>query len=241
MKLLLDIGNTRLKWALHDGALQPAAAVEHQGRPLEFFAALPLPLVSEVHIACVPRLLDAPAWRAAVQARCGVQAQIAVSAAEWRGLRSAYAEPHRLGVDRWLNLVAGWSAVQGAFCVVSAGTALTFDRVDAQGRHLGGFIAPGLGSMLSSLSQVTASATVQGLEDSQALGRDSASAIRQGAAFSAHGAILLALQAPGADAQEQRLITGGDAPMLLPRLGAGWQHCPHLVLQGLLALAAPSP
>lgn len=241
MRLLLDIGNTRLKWALHGTRLEPGAPRVHAGRPLQAFADLQLPRVEEVHIACVPRLLDASAWTAAVQSRWGLQPRIAASAAEWRGLRSAYAEPHKLGVDRWLNLVAGWSAVQGAFCVVSAGTALTFDRVDAQGRHLGGFIAPGLGGMLSSLSQVTASAPVQGLPDSRELGRDSAAAIRQGAAFSAHGAILLALQAPGADAREQRIITGGDAPLLLSRLGEGWQHRPHAVLEGLLALATTSP
>ncbi len=69
------------------------------------------------------------------------------------------------------------------------------------------------------------------------LGRDSVSDIGQAAFFAATGVIAQALRASGADPAERRFITGGDGSALLPHLDGPWQHRPHLVLEGLLALA----
>src|SRR3546814_5490867 len=66
------------------------------------------------------------------------------SSAGWHGLRNAYREPERLGVDRWLAMIAAWHTHRGAACIANAGTALTVDVIDAQGQHLGGIIAAGL-------------------------------------------------------------------------------------------------
>lgn len=238
MILLLDVGNTRLKWATWDGAFQFGDALIHHDKPLEQFAQKTWRGISAVWISLVPRVQDIAAWTAAVQQQCGLTPQFARSQAEWCGLRSAYAQPEKLGVDRWLALVALWNQQQTPFCVISAGTALTFDRVNAQGQHLGGVIAPGLGSMLHSLLHATRTPqSDQTHHYNNQLGRDSVSAIRQGAFFAATGVIAQALRAPGADPAERRIITGGDASALLPHLDGPWQHRPHLVLEGLLALA----
>jgi type III pantothenate kinase len=237
--LLLDIGNTRLKWALWDGALQAAAPQPHGDQPVELFRQRQWPAVGQVWISCVPRLRDEAQWRAAVRERCGLDPAIVRAQAGWRGLRSAYPQPEKLGVDRWLGMVAAWAEARTPFCVLGAGTALTFDRVHGDGRHAGGLIAPGFGSMQKALLNVTvtASGTHAHVHDDR-LGHDSESAIRQGAWFAARGVIENALRAtPAAEPAERRILTGGDAEQLLALLPPGWSHRPHLVLEGLLALA----
>lgn len=238
MILLLDVGGTRLKWATWDGSFQFGDAVVHNDNPLELFEQQSWHGVSAVWISLVPRVRDVEGWTAAVQKRFGLMPQFGQSRAEWRGLRSAYAHPEKLGVDRWLAMVALWSEQQSPFCVISAGTALTFDRVNAQGQHLGGVIAPGFGSMhraLLSATRTTPEATAH--RYGPQLGQDSIGAIHQGAFFAAMGVIGQALQAPGADPAERRIITGGDGPVLIPYLVGPWQHRPYLALEGLLALA----
>lgn len=239
MKLLVDVGNTRLKWALWDGALQTGEPLPHGGDPWAVFAAQRWPAVQEVWLSAVPRLGEAARWQAVVQASCGIAPQLPRSRAEWRGLRNVYPQPERLGIDRWLAMVAVWSQQRGPFAVLSAGTALTFDRVDREGRHLGGIIAPGYGSALASLLQVTATATPAAVPaDPRGLGTSSETAIRQGALFAALGAVEHCLRAPGADPDELLVLTGGDAAKLLPQLPGVWQRRPQLVLEGLLALSA---
>lgn len=238
--LLLDVGNTRLKWALWDGALKVGKAVPHAGQPIASFTGGHWPHAEQVWISCVPRLRDEVAWANAVQQVCGLPPHLVTASAEWQGLHNRYVEPRKLGVDRWLGMVALWSERRAPFCIVGAGTALTFDRVDAQGLHRGGLIAAGFGSMQQALLKVTVTDASESPTYHAGLGENSEAAIRQGAFFAAMGVIERALRAPGADAAEQRIITGGDAPALLPHLGAGWTHRPHLVLEGLAALARSS-
>lgn len=235
--LLLDVGNTRYKWALWNGQLQVGAAIAHADQPVAAFCGSHWPKVKEVWISCVPRLRDEAQWNAAVLQVCGLTPHIVVAGAEWKGLRNRYAEPRKLGVDRWLGMVAVWATRAAPFCIVSAGTALTFDRVAGDGLHGGGLIATGFGSMQRALLRVTVTDARHEPEYHEGLGENSEAAIRQGAYFAAMGIIERALRAPGADAAEQRVITGGDAELLLPHLGKGWTHRPNLVLEGLLALA----
>lgn len=243
--LLLDVGNTRLKWARWDGEYQESGAVVHRDQP---WALLALMLPTQLHarpaavwLACVPRLRQPPLWQAAVEQTFNIQPQIVLAQAQWQGLSNAYAEPEKLGVDRWLAMLALWQELRGPFCVAAAGTALTFDRVAALGQHLGGVIAPGLVSAQHSLLNVTVTTAAAGADYHQDLGRYSVEAIRQGSFFAACGVIEHSLRAPGADVAEKRFLTGGDADALIPHLGPGWQLRHNLVLDGLLALARNSP
>ena len=238
MILLIDVGSTRLKWATWDGQFQFGDALAHAEKPLEIFSTLSLTKVSAVWISLVPRMGDVEGWSAAVQQKFGIAPHFVQSRAEWRGMRSAYSQPEKLGVDRWLALVALWNEQPSAFCVVSAGTALTVDRVNAQGQHLGGVIAQGFGSMHRSLLSATLTTfSDTGHRYGPELGQDSLAAIAQGTFFATIGVIGNALRAPGADPAERRIITGGDSAALIPYLTGPWQHRPHLVLEGLLALA----
>lgn len=243
MILLLDIGNTRAKWASSDGtALQGHGTVAHAGDPLRALAGQTLPGADALWVSAV-HSLDRSQLEAGLRKLTGLAPRLVRAAAGFDGLVNSYAEPQRMGADRWLAMVALWSQLRSPFCLVGAGTALTFDHVDAAGQHQGGLIAPGLTSMQHRLLSVT-----QGRPQELArpygehLGRDTESAVRQAALFSSLGVIERGLRAAGEESAGARFITGGDAPDLLPRLGAGWQQRPHLVLEGLQVLAAqPEP
>jgi type III pantothenate kinase len=240
MMLLLDIGNSRLKWATWDGhALADSIALEHGGDPAAVIAVLPAMSPAAVWIAQVMGAPHEQNIAGAIQQRFGLAPKLAHSREQYLGFKCAYADASRLGVDRWLMLLAAWREQRGACCVVSAGTALTFDAVDAAGQHLGGFIAPGLAAMLKATLGSTRFATFDlGADYGSGLGDDTEACVRQGAFLACVGAVDRGLSAAGVSGP--RFICGGDAATLLPGLGAGWQHRRDLVLEGLLVLARQS-
>jgi type III pantothenate kinase len=195
--------------------------------------------VNAVWIAQVMGAPHEPKIASAIQGRFGLAPQFARSRDEYLGLKCAYADPSRLGVDRWLMLLAAWREQRGACCVVSAGTALTFDAVDVQGQHMGGFIAPGLAAMLKATLGSTRFATFDlDAEYDAGLGDNTEACVRQGAFLACVGAIDRGLSTTGVSGP--RFICGGDAATLLPQLDGAWQHRRDLVLQGLLVLARQS-
>ena len=232
--LLLDVGNTRLKWArVHAAEMGPVEAQVHGGQPLSLLSAIPVG-ADRIWLASV---MGSPVTTALVEAleQRGAQVQLARVPAECAGLRVAYREPGRLGVDRWLGMLGLWTRLGTAFQVVSAGTALTFDAVNAQGQHLGGFIAPGIRAMeKATLGSTRFETTVLPVPTDLRLGVDTEQCVVQGALHAAVGAVERAAQggmAPG-------FIAGGDAALLQAHLRGDWQLVPDLVLEGLLALAA---
>ena len=233
--LLLDIGNTRLKWAQAEaGQLGPVHAVAHAGDPVAALQALP-PVNAPVWLASV---LDAnlnAQVLATLKRQYGVGVHQAKAQSECLGLRSGYQQPHRLGVDRWLAMLGLWHQHRAAFCVVSAGTALTFDAVDGDGQHLGGLIAPGIRAMeRATLGNTRFETQVLPEPDAPALGADPEHCVAQGALHAALGLIDRAAAGVGG----ARYLSGGDAPVLAPHLTGDWITCPHSVLDGLLAVAA---
>jgi type III pantothenate kinase len=234
VNLLLDIGNTRVKWAWERGGkLSGAGGVDHGGAPE---AALPDAKPDAAWIAQVFGPEREAQIAAAVEARYGIVPQFARCRAQHLGLTVAYADPQRLGVDRWLMMLALWRELGAAFCVVGAGTALTLDGVDAQGRHLGGFIAAGLSTHLSAILGATRFATSDVSDGfGLGLGRDTDSCVRQGALLACAGAVDRGWAAAGAPAG--CYLAGGDATRLAPLLGAAWRQRPLLVLEGLAVLA----
>lgn len=233
MILLLDIGNSRIKPALWDGAaLAPQAAMAHGGAPAAAVMQLPDAQPEAVWIANVTGAAHERDVAAALRARYGVDPRFARTQAAHDGLHNAYNDPERLGVDRWLMMLALWRERRDAFCVAAAGTALTFDAVDAGGRHLGGFIAAGLGVQLQAVLGATRFAT-HALDAPYApgLGTDTEACVRQGALYSAAGALDRAARG----AAGVRFLCGGDGALLLPHLAQPWTLRPNLVLEGLVA------
>lgn len=246
MKLLLDLGNTRLKWALSDeGGLSAGGSVPHDGDPVLAVDALAREVEppAQVWIASVAdegtegRLADAVTalWPGA---RCHFPRTTRAAL----GVTCAYPEPDRMGVDRWLALLGGRRLVEGAFCVLDAGSAVTLDAVDAGGAHLGGLILPGLGMARRWLSEHTGRVRVSG-ESRRTWWADNTRDAVDGGAFWA--VISLAESFCRRTAERlaetpQLLLTGGDAPAIMDAMSITGHYEPDLVLRGL-ALIAEEP
>ena len=155
------------------------------------------------------------------------------------GVRCAYADPSRLGVDRWAALVAARHRGPGAKVVLDAGSACTLDLLAADGTHLGGAITPGLDLMRQALESETGLDPMQIDWNEAALPAAStteavaAGAVQALAGLAAAGWQWLQGQGPGGLA----LLTGGDAGRLAPWLPGQWQVVPELVLEGLEIMA----
>ena len=255
--LQLDAGNSRLKWRLGTGPDAPQGVVDdvylgEAQRAQHCVAAL----LEQLQAAGVERLRDAQvcsvrdaafrtALEGALKEQFGVLARFATSTAQAAGVYNGYARPEALGVDRWLALLAAKVRTPDAAVVLDCGTTMTLDVVDAAGRHLGGFIVPGLRLQQEALSgrsgALRVAADWHGIgEAAIEPGRDTATAIGHGILNMALGFVnfqhrrLLHLlpEAP------QWYLCGGDAMLLGSHLE--WEHSlvPDLVLDGL-SLALP--
>ena len=185
--LLLDIGNSRIKWARLPGSYRRGQRFATRGavdlkrfdargavleRLLQSAGARPRIVACNVAGAAVERRLRALARRAGARAP-----QFIRSAAAAAGVRNAYAEPWRLGADRWAALIGARFEHPGrALCLVAVGTALTIDLLDERGRHRGGCIIPGPELMIKALLERTAGIRRRaGRNAAQAMARSGAS------------------------------------------------------------------
>lgn len=247
MKLLLDLGNTRLKWALANDTLDAVDALAHSGP--DFLPALEqrlraLPPVQSVHLVAVAgeALADAVIEVVMRTVQC---AQWPLrrhrSAAAAAGLRCGYADPQRLGADRWLALRGALKLTSPPLLVVSAGTALTLDAVTADGEHLGGLILAGIESMRAGLLQRAPHLDSASTPPSpgQFWAQDTVPAVAQAPWQAAAGLVERGLRHLQADAgmAPTLLLAGGDAAVLAGLLGGAARIEPNLVLLGLLESA----
>jgi type III pantothenate kinase len=234
--LLLDVGNTRIKWAeVAQGVIFNTGAVTHGGKPADALSILGVDEPGQIWISSVAGPAHDLALSKICLARWQVSAQYARTKPEQLGLRNGYADAQRLGADRWLAMIAAWADAHADCIVVDAGTALTVDAIGADGQHRGGIIAAGLQTSEKAVIGATRFPTRETpLTVHAGLGLDTEACVRQGAMLSALGAIDRAsAQLPGA----RRVITGGDAQTLQTYLGEGWSLRPCLVLEGLLLVA----
>jgi type III pantothenate kinase len=153
--------------------------------------------------------------------------------AEQCGVRNGYAQPQRLGSDRWAALIAAWHDVRGACLVVNCGTATTVDALSIEGEFLGGLILPGLDMMLRSLATGTAQ-----LDETQGSLKDfplnTADAIYSGAISATLGAIerqFLLLRSR--EVRARCVLSGGASAKVMLHLSMQFDHVDNLVLRGL--------
>jgi type III pantothenate kinase len=248
-RLLIDIGNSRIKWCLARGArlgrqrVLPLAGLGSTAFRRIAGAARGATQVTAVCVAGSPR------ERALVRAlrTAGLPAPRFIrSSAGAAGLRNGYREAWRLGADRWVAAIGAWheSGRRRAVCVIDIGTATTVDVVDAGGRHQGGLIAPGPELMQRALLTGTRGIALRARGGTRAAGaglaRDTAAAIRLGA-LQATAAFI---ERAAADARRTHgprtavYLTGGGAAAVQPLLRRRVRACPDLVLRGLAVLGA---
>lgn len=153
MILELDCGNTRVKWRLlsaSDGVVARGSLTPKQ----DVCKSLPVPAakIKACRIASVWQEQAITEYAESIASQ-GVAVYLVHSSAELAGVRNSYRQPEKLGVDRWLAVVAAYDRYQSACLVLDFGTAVTADFVDNQGTYRGGVIAPGLELMRSTLMQ----------------------------------------------------------------------------------------
>ncbi len=239
--LLVDLGNTRLKWAWWDGtSLLPGAPVDHAQplRPQLERVWAGLPRGARTLIASVARdRLEAEL----AQTVCdrGSEPEFVRSRAAACGVTSAYAEPEKLGVDRFLGLVALHATVPGPTVLAGVGTALTLDALAADGTHLGGLIAPSPTLMQQALLGATARLVADSRETIEPFAAATGSAVRSGCWLAATALIerFHAETAGRLGGRPALVLAGGGAAALLPLLRVPARLEADLVLRGLVTLA----
>jgi type III pantothenate kinase len=231
---LFDLGNSRLKCApLHDGVIGDVVAIDHDGAAFARGWEQQLPVrFDAAGVASVATPALATEFLDALARRCGRISMVRTQAA-FDGVRIAYARPERLGVDRFLALLAAHARSRQATLVVGVGTALTIDLLDAGGVHRGGRIAPSPALMRAALHARAPQLPAKGGNGLE-FADDTADALASGCDGAALGLVAGSLDAATAllGARPRLLLHGGGAGVLLPRLGDA-AHAPALVLEGL--------
>lgn len=245
MNLLVDIGNTRVKWAcVRNQSLFGHASFTYtrdtlteliahnwraQARPEQVY------LASVVDSETTGKLLDyiRTAWR--------LEPRLAVTENERAGLTNAYTDVATMGVDRWLAMLAAWNRYKRPVCVIDCGTAVTVDVILAGGLHAGGLILPGMSLMSDALVRET-----HGIREHHEtaprpeFGRSTAECVRNGFAFALAGLLEQCASKirHEEDAELPFIITGGGAEQVLSLLPGQCFHEPHLVLEGLSLISS---
>ncbi|WOJ96752.1 type III pantothenate kinase [Congregibacter brevis] len=234
--LLLDIGNSATKWMAFDshakvseGRVETAKIVDALMPQLEDTTVL----VSSVAAPDLQNSLSA-----SLAPLCK-RVWFAQSRGAVNDLVNSYADPERMGVDRWLAMLGARRRVAGRICVVDAGSALTIDLVAEDGRHEGGYIIPGVALMKRALFADT-DRVRDSLSDSVSIapGCSTAEAVSHGLLLAQAGAVSLSLShaTAGGEAPEV-LMCGGGADDLAQVLDVEVTIAPRLVLEGLLLQA----
>ncbi len=231
MKLLIDIGNTRIKWArvqddkwLQSGVTYLESAAELSSQISEWSE------IDEVWVSNVA----GNAIGDEILALGIKQTHMIASQKLQCGVSNGYAEFTQLGSDRWASLIAAWNMLRSKCLVVTSGTATTIDALSESGEFTGGLILPGIELMQSSLTVATDQLeTIRG--QYQPFPLNTADAIFSGALQACCGAV-----------ERQRMLLGNDVPVILsgggadvlePYLGKSVQKIDKLVLHGLLLIS----
>ncbi len=242
MTLAVDVGNTRIKWAMHDGRgfvregwIANAGIMSLDAQ----WSSLPQPdaiVVANVAGASVASALGelARRWQAAIHWVASSRSQ--------GGVSNGYEDPAQLGVDRWAALVGARKFTQRTCVVVISGTATTINALSAQGEFLGGYIVPGFDLMREALAANTARLSSERGRFS-AFPRNTRDAIESGSIQALCGAVermCEALAAAGHGTPEL-LFSGGAGELIAEQIGRPVRFVDKLVLEGLVRIAEDLP
>lgn len=241
MELLLDIGNSNLKWSLSEGgSLGPVSTWPHYERGVKGLETLwdSLERPERIRVASVAGFdremgilnLSTRLWQ--------LKPTFVRTRAQALGVTLAYSKPEKFGVDRWLALIAVFNQYPCPALVVDCGTAVTLDALDANGQHLGGLIIPGLHMMWDSLFHNTHIPAAAYREHDAPFGQDTGECVVAGAQQAVAGAIERAQQYLHAiwGLPPNLILCGSDGPKLARLLNQEAIYVQDLVLQGLVLL-----
>jgi len=231
VNLLIDLGNSRVKWALTgNGAILNSTSLDRQANWLR---ELPFHRASAVWLANVAGPDSADAVEQIASQR-GLVCHRLLSEPRFGNLKNGYTEPERLGVDRWMACIGAISSCDASILVADAGTALTLDWIDAEQQHQGGLITPGVATMRHRLVGATQLQLPAENSMDAELGKSPSQAIERGTRAAAVAMIDAMAQRHATD---YRLLTGGESELLRPHLSHDWHTVPDLVLEGIARYA----
>ncbi|MGH8253629.1 MAG: type III pantothenate kinase [Steroidobacteraceae bacterium] len=248
-QLLIDAGNTRLKWsALRGARLGRAQALDWNARSMDRVARTVMRTSAERVLVCsVAGLGVERSLRRAARAAGKRPPQFVRSTRHAAGVRNGYLETWRLGADRWVAMLGARALHPArALCIVDVGTALTIDLVDSLGRHRGGLIVPGPTLMVDSLLNDTAGIRVRAGSNVRAsrrggglFGRSTRAGLLGGSTMACAALIERALSEARRELQARPLLllSGGGAAQVAALLSAPHRRVDGLVLHGLGLLA----
>ncbi len=238
MILAVDAGNSRVKWALHDGRgfVRDGWVMHADIDALDAqWSSLPAP--SAIVIANVAgegigqrlrkfseRWKTAPRW--------------AFSARSQAGVSNRYDEPSQLGIDRWAALIGARRFSSDPCVVVNAGTAMTVDALTAEGEFIGGIIVPGFDLMHESLAAHTARLSAE-RGNFTSFPRTTRDAITSGAIQALCGAVERMRDAMLASGHQEPvlIISGGAGELVARHMDRPVRIIDKLVLEGLVQIA----
>jgi type III pantothenate kinase len=240
MRLFVDVGNSRLKWATREkkGAWLNHVACEYTPAELDgvlrdAWVSLPEPervVVCSVAGVEIPQIIET-----VTRGLWGKATAMFHASASCAGVRNGYRNPETLGPDRWAALIGAHNEIGGPLCVVDCGTAVTVDALAADGEFLGGTIFPGLTLLRSGLSAGTAGAGSAAGDADDCVARSTADAVAAGTLYGLAGAVeRLVTECRNVLGADMRVVlTGGNAPALNSLFGFESVSIPDLVLRGL--------
>jgi type III pantothenate kinase len=253
MKLLIDVGNTRLKCALWDGtalhdlgsathaAAMQAALMDADPAHNVDFAALFMHVadVSAIFVASVAASALEQRLTQSLAQRFPIAPRFVASAASACGVRNAYPQPERLGVDRFLGLIALHALEHGPCVLASCGTALTLDALAADGTHLGGMISASPALSIDALTGSTARLQAPKSAHVVEFADNTDDAIESGAWLAAVALIerFVARAAPPLGGTPALVLSGGGAARLSALVALPHRVDASLVLRGLAIYA----
>ena len=250
MKLLIDAGNTRIKWALADGGKWlcrgdvPTAQADGLSRMIgERLTQLnPEAYMNGIDQIWVSNVAGNEVSQNILDMRAGISSRPRFVAARDSqcGVKNGYSTASQLGSDRWAALISAWDIVKGKCLVVNSGTATTIDTLSGQGEFVGGLILPGLELMQQSLFDATDQLKLaQG--EYVPFPLNTADAVYSGAVQAICGAIERQYNLLD-DGSATLILGGGTAAVLQPHLDQKIFKAPprvvdDLVLRGLLVMS----
>lgn len=247
--MLIDVGNTRLKWAMYESANLNAQPIAHERVFLERVSELSGN--SWIHLPEPKHVLACSVASQGIRNSIDEQLEIWSTPAQWVtakreqcGICNNYDHPVRLGADRWMALIGAQQRLHAdnnssPALVAMVGTAVTVDALDGQGNFLGGLIMPGHGIMLNALRTGTAGLHVP-TGQVRAFPTNTNNALTTGGTYAITGAIeRMAINLHQKTQQVPKIIlTGGAAWKIKPYLTMPAVLIETLIFDGMMAVAA---
>ena len=249
MKLLIDLGNSRLKWAWTDSALWQSGAIVIDNNPVSVL----MEAVGESHgipqkvglvSVASQELLNGVSHF--INEKWGVEPVLVESVLEQEGVFNGYGNPAQLGNDRWAALVAARAQTSSPACVVGCGTAVTIDAMTDRGKFIGGTIFPGLELLRQSLRLGIDS--IGGIEfthgsDRSCQATSTEDAVMGGTLFGLAGVInkIVSEHHRVLGKNCVNILTGGTGEIIAPLLDFPVESIPDLVLRGVKQIIEAQP